>query len=794
MRLSGNMLRRKMLRDIKNNISQYITIFLMIGIGLMAYTGIEGYMLGMIKSGDNYYEKYNLQNLDAFGNFDNKSIDKVKRLDHIKDVNGRLSLPQLATLKEFNHSVRLNFIEENSVSKFYIDKGEKFSKDKKGCWISSYYAKENNIKVGDILTFDYDKFILKEKVLGIIYVPDKVYEVKDESEIFPDHTSYGFVFMSINEIPENLIKNQVMKELKLDEKTFEMVMPNFNYKKYIRFNTLMIDVDKESNKKSVKSEVEKVDEVDAVVDIKDEFSYQGYQSEIDEGKSYIGIFSGLFLFIALLSVITSMTRLVQKERVEIGTLKALGFSNLRVCIHYIGYGLFVSIIGVISGILIGYFWFARFFIGLEMSYFEVPIYHVYIDSNVYLVGLLVIVGVLLTTFIITRSILSMNAADTLRVERPKVKNNSLNITRSKLFSKFSFSTKWNIRDIIRSKGRTIMGIAGICGCMVLLVAAFGMRNTMDSFIKIQFEDIYNYDYKLNLSETISDSDLNKLINDYDNHSTETLTIEVDLGDGYESNTAFINDSNNYVRNLDKNNNYFELKDNGIYITRKLAVLNDLKIGDTIKWHVYGDKKIYESKIIGLNMSPQTQNLTMSKKYAESIGIKYKPDSLYTNKDLSNTKKIKGVSSIQSIGTLKEGINDMLSTMMSMIVIIIIFAALLGAIIIYNMGILSFTEKNYQFATLKVLGFSNNKISKIFIKQNVWIAIISIIIGMPLGYYVLDYIFKEAIGDSYDFAAYVHPLSYVFSALGTLIVTILVSLWLTKKIKKIDMVSSLKGNE
>jgi len=185
---------------------------------------------------------------------------------------------------------------------------------------------------------------------------------------------------------------------------------------------------------------------------------------------------------------------------------------------------------------------------------------------------------------------------------------------------------------------------------------------------------------------------------------------------------------------------------------------------------------------------------MTRKYLESLNIKYNPDSLYTNVDLSNTKEIENIETIQNIESLKEGMTGMLSMMKTMLVLIIGVAALLGGIIIYNLGILSFSEKQYQFATLKVLGFKDKKIKSIFIKQNNWIAIISIIIGLPLGYYLTDWLFKTAIEEHYDFGAYILIQTYIISAVGTFIVSYLVSKFLARKIKNIDMVSSLKGNE
>ena len=138
--------------------------------------------------------------------------------------------------------------------------------------------------------------------------------------------------------------------------------------------------------------------------------------------------------------------------------------------------------------------------------------------------------------------------------------------------------------------------------------------------------------------------------------------------------------------------------------------------------------------------------------------------------------------------------SMLSTMKTMIMIIIVFAILLGAIIIYNMGILSYSEKQYQFSTLKVLGFKDKKIRKIFIEQNIWITIISIIIGLPSGYYLTSWLFKACLDDNFDFGVHINISTYLIALLGTFLVSYIVSYKLSKKVDKIDMVSSLKGNE
>ena len=763
------MLRRKMFRDIRKNLSQFITIFLMIMIGIMAYSGIEAYMDGMKKTSDKFYTENNLQDLNLLGeNFTKEDLDLIKSIDNVKDAERKLSI---TALTDKDKTLLLNIIETNNISKFYVIEGETFNPEKSGIYLDEFYAKENNIKVGDTITVKYENINLKEKVLALINVPDHLYDVRDESELYPDRKEFGFAYMSYKEIEDKL--------------------------PFIIYPTVMVDIDNKEKQDDTKLEIEdKVKRAKAIINIEDTSSYGAYQGEIDEGKTYVGVFSGIFLFIAMLSVITTMTRVVKNQRVQIGTLKALGFSNHKILMHYIGYGFYISILASIVGLILGYFVIGNVFINLEMSFFEIPNGAPSMNTTSYLVSILVILVVSIITYITGRSILKENPAETLRNKIPNIKGNALNITKKGFFKKLSFSSKWNLRDIIRNKMRTFMGLAGVVGCATLLVCALGMLDSMNYFVKLQFEDIYNFDYKLNLNENISEEDLNSLIDKYGFNTSKTLGIEIKDKDGKrESNNIFVTDASNYVRFIDnKNKIKNKPSDNGIYVTYKLAKNKGYKKGDKISWHIYGDDTYYTSAIIGFNKDPQNQNISMTRNYLESLGISYKADALYTNSDLSNVKDISGVDTVQDKEALKDGMKGMLSMMKTMLVLIIGIAVLLGSIIIYNLGILSYTEKQYQFSTLKVLGFKDKQIENIFIKQNNWIAIISIIFGLPLGFYLTDWLFKTAIEEHYDFGAYITTKTYVIAAIGTFIVSLIVSKFLARKIKKIDMVTSLKGNE
>ena len=187
------MLYRKMLRDIKNNLSQFITIFLMVLIGVMAYSGIESYMNGMQETANTFYSENNLFDLQLLGNnFTEEDLTKVKEIKNIKNAERKLSV---TASSDNDTTLLLNFIESNEISRFYIVKGTKFDVNKKGVWLDEFYAKENNIKLGDTITIKYDDLVLKEEVLGLINVPDHLYDTKDESELYPNRKEFGFAYL-----------------------------------------------------------------------------------------------------------------------------------------------------------------------------------------------------------------------------------------------------------------------------------------------------------------------------------------------------------------------------------------------------------------------------------------------------------------------------------------------------------------------------------------------------------------------------------------------------------------------
>lgn len=801
-----NKLNKKIIRDIKQNKMQFFNIFIMVFLGVFVFAGIHSYMDGMQESANKYYESNNLQDIWITGeNFSKDDLEKVKNIQNVNQAERVLTISTELENKD-NVTLETNFIESNDISKMYIVEGENFEKDKKGVWLDSYLAKNLNLKVGDEISFKYKEYKITEKILGLVTTPDHVYFVKDDTAIFPTHKDYGFVYLSINEFPKDYIydelRTNIAKENQMinnkDSITNEIIedmIPNFNIENYYIYNSILVDVKDTTKLEDTKRDIENnIKNAIAVTDREASVSYNGYNSEIEEGATYSGVFTFLFLFIAILSVATTMNRFVKKQRSQIGTLKALGFKNRKIIKHYVGYGFYISLLASLLGILLGNFVLGDFFLNMEMSYFEVPVYNTVVLPIVYILAIGVVILITAITYLSCRNILKESAVEALRVEIPKVKKTKFDLTTKGIFKKASISTRWNLRDIGRNKGRSLMAIVGIIGCTMLLVCAFGLLDTMNSYLDWEFNKISNFKYKLSLDSQYTQEQFDKLVKKYGNETSQSFGVEIKNKDKKETNTVTVNDANEHLKYTDHNRQYMELNDDGIYITEKLSEKYGLKVGDEITWHVFGDDNWYTSKIVGLNRDPQNQQLNMTRKYYESLGLTYKADSLYTNDDLRDIRTLEGVETIQSIDNLKTGMESMLKTMQSMIVLLIVVSAILGFVIIYNLGVLSFSEKQYQFATLKVLGFKNKQIKNIYVKQNLWLAVIGILIGLPLGFFMVDYIFKAALGDSYDFNAQISIVSYLYAAVGSFIVAIFVNKVLARKVKKIDMVSSLKGNE
>lgn len=796
------MLMRKLLRELRMNAGQFLSIFIMVFLAAFAFAGIHAYMDGMRESAERYYEKNNLEDLWMAGeHFTREDQEAVRAVPNVRDAQRLLSVQCTWKREEGEVAVEANFIESDAISRFHVFEGEPFDAGKHGLWLDYYLARKLGVQVGEEIPLSWGEYVLKERVNGLIGTPDHVYAVKDQNVIFPDHQSFGFAYLSIGEFPKEYLLVQALKSGKL----FAVLSPGADLSEYYPFPQMLVDVEDTSRLEQTKAKVEQAcGGILAVTDRKLNVSWAAYQSEIEEGQTYSAVFTAMFLFIALLSVVTTMNRFVKKQRTQIGTLKALGFCRTRIIRHYVGFGFVTGLAGVMLGTVIGAATFGVFMLREQMTIFLVPDYVISLRPVIFLAGAGILAAITLITWLSCRKILKEPAAQALRVEQPSVRVRPARLPGRRLLQRASFSTKWNLRDIGRNRARSLMAVAGIAGSCMLIVTAFGMLDTMRNYTKWQFGGILNFDWKLTLKEDITKEQLAAIEKQFGDATSQTVGVEFVGGDGKtQINALTVHDAPGVLRLSAHDRSLFEMEKDGIYLTEKLADTAGLSVGDMLRWRILGEEEWKESLIIGLNRDPQNQQLNMHRAGLEALGAAYRPDTLYIGKaaetslaDISSGSAALplGVEMVSSLSDLEGQVGSMLAIMYVMLGVLIFASALLGFVIIYNLGILALSEKNYQFATLKVLGFRSRSIRKIFITQNLWLTAVSVLLGLPGGYALTDYIFREAIGEKYDFFAMINARTYLYALGGTLLISWLSSSYLARRLRRIDMVSSLKANE
>lgn len=797
------MLRRKVFRDIKHNFSAFFTIFMMVFTGVSAFSGVHAYMDGMEYYSDIYYKEYHLQDLWLTAdNFPQEDLEKVKAVEGV--ANAERALVVNTTAKGFKDlTFQTNFLETNEISRMMVLDGEGFAPEGDYVWIDSYCAAENGIQVGDVLTLSYEGYAMTLTVKGLIGTPDHLFFAKDESSLIPNYKSYGLSYVSMEQLPRKAIleaaKKKMAKEWNLERNGMtdlfvEVATLDFRGEDFRPFPCMYVELEDGADEKQVTEEIKDRVEVRAVTSRDACRSYASFQGEMEEGKTYSVIFTALFLCIAIISVVSTMGRFVKKQRAQIGTMKALGIKNRKIIAHYVSFGFYISAMAAVLGVVGGNIIIGRIFINMMKDFFQLPLLDTKINPIVYGVALSVVSVITFITYLSCRAILKEPASEAMRMEMPKIKEKE-RLREGGLVSRLKVGTRWNLRDIQRSKGRVAVGVLGVAGCMMLVVCAFGLKDSIRNFIAWQFEDLYRFESRLDLTENIPDKDLDDLLAQYGSATSMTVGVELEDAAGEVSTQSLlVDDADGFLAYTDHDGKETALDESGLFISEKLASICDYKVGDKVRFTIYGKEKVYQERIVGTFRTPQGQCVVMKRAYAEKIGIDYEPQCIYTNDSFPHNESIKNVETIQSKKELKKDMSGMLRMMNAMVFLLIIVSVILAIVIIYNVGVLSFAEKQYQFATMKVLGFRTKYLQKLFTEQNLWVSSAGAVLGLPLGYLITAIIYKFAIGDVFDIIVYISPLTYLCSAAGTFLFACAVNFLLARKMKSIDMVTSLKARE
>ncbi len=795
------MLVRKLFRTAWNYKAQFISMIIMMTLGIGVFLGFNMEWKTIEYDTSRFFEatRYADYRLYSETGFTQEEAEKIAEIEGV-DAATRFFSVNLEIKGKTKKALALDVSENYTVSSFTLMKGEDYDEKGNGLWLSDKFAELNGISLGDELSLEFQGMEIRGEVVGLIKAGEHMICLADSNQLMPDYNTFGFAYISpeklkdilreklISNISDELINAGMPEESALAQAeaalTDEMLEQAEN-KVFSQIN-LRSDMGKAEIEEAVK---DKLGRTLMVVPRDDHVVYKEAKGEADEGKAMGSILPALFLAIAILTMVTTMHRIATNEKTQIGILKALGFKNRTILLHYSFYGLFIGIVGAALGALVGYFVCKTIMSenGMMGTYFDMPDWTAAVPTFCYPIIAAAVLLLALISFLSVKAQLKGSAADALRPYVPKkIKKTVLEKTR--VFEKMGFAAKWNIRDLMRHKSRFAMTLVGIVGCMILLVGGLGMRDTMAGFLDLLDNGISHYATKVNMAENTALKDASPLIEELDADWESYSGISIN---GYTATLDIAHNSKGRFSVIDEDNEPIDLCDDGVYLCLRLA--DKAKIGETIEFSPYGSDETYSVKVLGYNRSIMTESVTMTDRLADSLGIEYSVSALYTEKSSGEIPPSELISGKQDKKQLMDSFVSFIRIMDAMVLILIIAAVILGIVVLYNLGIMSYVERSRELATLKVLGFRSRKIGRLLISQNAWLTFIGVALGLPAGLGTLQWMLSALAGE-YELKLMLGPLTYAVSILLTFGVSLFVGWLVARKNKKIDMVEALKNAE
>ena len=682
------MLFKKMLRDIRKHKAQFLSIFLMAFLGVFVFAGVGGESVGLEVNVNDYYNDTNLADGWIYSiNINDLFLYQVDCLGATTQMERQLVVDSVADFSN-DPEITLHFVENNTISKFYLLQGEPLDiDDKNGVWLDKSFADAKGLKVGDNITFKFEGHEIEKEIKGIGYSPEYVYHAS-QSSVIPDFSKMGFAYMSYKAFPEDNISYNVLNV------KFDGTPENYN-------DLLSYHMDGYYS-----SFVERSEHV----------SVSQFSEEMDQHKMMSGIFPVVFILISMLILLTTMTRIITHQRTQIGILKASGFKDRSIIFHYVSYGFWLVLVGAILGLILGPMTLPQLFYPSMSATYKLPSWEPAWSMNfVYVAALMVLMSIFVSYYAV-KSISDEKPADTIRPKAPKISTTGF-VEKLGIWDKLSFNVRWNWRDAKRNKFRALMTIIGVIGCSALLVCAFGMYDGMNDLKEWEFNQINHYDSKLVIDDEATISEIDDVASDVNGDKIMESAIEIESGSVKKSGSLMVLNNTDLVTPTDYDWNPIKIEDNEVSISQKMADMLDVGVGDTVKWHIMGSDKWVKTKVDKIHADPTSQGLIMSSDKLEDLDLNYTPTSIVTTEHVD--KNYSAIKTANSMKDMTGSWDELTEAMWLLIYILIFFASLLAVVVLYNLGLLSFTEIEREIATLKVLGFKTGALRKLLLTQNLW---------------------------------------------------------------------------
>lgn len=807
---------------IKDNYKRFLSLICMAFLGVGFYAGIQSSSPDMLKTLDNFYDENNVYDISVISNV-GLTEDDLLKLSKIKNVELAINIQEKDTyleIEENNYVVKL--IEYNSqMNNVYIKEG-RLPKNNNEVSVDNALLENNNLKLGDSITIDGKKYSIVGNVISPLYFSaerpnSNLGSGKVDYYIYVyngylDLEAYSNIYITVKGAKKYLTNSDSYKKLINNvKKDIDLIKDK---QQDIRYDELYSDIIETSEMYGIS-----IDESNFIkpkwyiYDRLDNTSYKELINASDNLKKIGNIFPIIFFAISVLVSLISMMRMIEEDRVENGTLKSLGYNSFHITLKYVIYSLLATTIGSSVGAIFGSYMIPSVIWNIYKKIFFIPKFIYLLKSDYNALGLWIcILCICGTSVIVCIKNLREVPANLMRPKPPKSGKKILLERINFIWKKLKFSDKITIRNIFRYKSRVITTILGIAGCTSLILAGFGLKDSIKDVTDFQFNNIIKYDKLLMTNESINQIDIEKeLLNDdkVENYTNvNTQNIKVLFNDEQQEVTMITPDDFNSISksisliDLKTNNIIDNISDNSCIISEKTAKLLDIDVGDKISL-LDNDNNKYDIKVSYIIKNYINQYLYINKNTYNNLFNNYKINSvLISLKDKDkNSKEFdkKYISNgyaltIVDNDDIKSSMNDMLGSIDSIVAILIIAAASLAFVVLYNLSNINISERKREIATLKVLGFYPSEVDKYINRETVLLTILGIGIGLLFGSYLSHFIISTCEPDYIMFDRHVYTLSYFYSLFITVIFTIIVTIVTHFNLKKINMVTSLKNVE
>lgn len=791
-----NVLLKKLWRIIKNSKGQFLAVAAVITVGISVYISMTTSYNNLTKSQDMFYRENNFADYYFYVvKAPQQVVKQVAAVPGISQATGRIQkdIPVIkegndrATARVFTYTLPM----DNQVNRVQLLSGRFFEQYSPGggieVLVDPQYFSNNRLYFNDQITVVAEGKKVPLTVVGTGSSPEFIYAMKDTSTLIADPGAFGIVMMPQNQAQQILGYGDQINQIVVK------LAPGFEEKRVVE---------------QVKQILEPYGNL-ADYPRKQQLSHAVLQGELDSLKASATFMPAIFLIIAAAIQFVMIGRMVKSQRLQIGIMKALGYSSRQIMAHYTGYALSVALAGACLGTLLGIF-FASIFSQLYAQFFNLPTTIGGINTRAILNGFLISITVgLIAGISSSRGVISINPAESMRAEPPKKAGKILLEHWQALWSRLSPTWRMSIRTVTRNKGRFAVTLIGVIFAVGMLVVALFISDSVDYMIKRAYFQEQKYDYLVRFTGPAKESELlniNRLEGVQRSEPLFEIPVKIHLGSRSEDDLLVGLPRDLTLRELPgPKGKPLHLPDDGILISQRTAKKLGVRVGDQVQLETLlglGPSRFATVKVIGINEQIVGYSSFISLEQANRIlgerqlisGAMLRVDPAYAGSVEKSLSDMKGLSSILSRQNELDSFNKNLDALVYSIAIMVSFAVVLGFAIVYNSSVISFAERKRELASLRVLGFTSGEVSDLLLKENLLQSTLGVILGLPFGLLMAHGYIQAVSTDLFTFPVVVYPSTYLLSALGGVLFILIGHRMASKGVAKLDLVEVLKNRD